>query len=98
MRVVQWLAEHGVLNLDLVIHNAGAGYVGPLATQTAASIRTLVDVNFWAPVALSHRLYPWVAAANGRQVYVSSVAADLPGPRYAVYLSLIHISEPTRPY
>jgi cyclic-di-GMP-binding biofilm dispersal mediator protein len=84
-RVVQWLAEHGILALDLAIHNAGVGYVGPLATQTPASIRSLVDVNFWAPVALSHRLYPWVVAAGGRQVYVSSVAADLPGPRYAVY-------------
>lgn len=83
--VVTWLTAQAITTLDLVIHNAGVGYVGDVATQGDASIAELVDVNFWAPVALTHALYPHVQRIQGRFVYISSVAADLPGPQYAVY-------------
>lgn len=83
--MVDWLQSHAISALDLVIHNAGVGYVGDVAAQTEASIAELVNLNLWAPIALTHALYPLVRRIQGRFVYISSVAADLPGPRYAVY-------------
>ncbi len=83
--VAAWLQHHDVATLDLVIHNAGIGYVGGVAEQRAASIAALIDVNVWAPMALSHALFPFVQRAQGRFVFISSVAAELPSPTYAVY-------------
>ena len=84
-RVAAWLDARGIRALDLLIHNAGIGYVGDLERQEPDNIRALVDVNLWAPVALSHALFPCLQRAQARCVFISSVAADLPGPRYAVY-------------
>jgi len=84
-RVAAWLDARGIGALDLLIHNAGIGYVGDLESQEPDNIRALVDVNLWAPISLSHALFPRLQAAQARCVFISSVAADLPGPRYAVY-------------
>ncbi len=84
-RVVAWLDAQGIPALDLLIHNAGLGYVGDLGSQDPDNLRALVDVNLWAPIALSHALFPRLQRAQARCVFISSVAADLPGPRYAVY-------------
>lgn len=84
-RVAAWLDAHGIRALDLLILNAGIGYVGALERQEPDNIRALVDVNLWAPIALSHALFPRLQAAQARCVFISSVAADLPVPRYAVY-------------
>lgn len=80
-----WLHENKITTLDLVIHNAGRGYVGPVATQPEESIRQLMAVNFSTPLALTHALYPLVERAAGKFVFISSVVAGLPGPTYAVY-------------
>lgn len=80
-----WLHENKITHLDLVIHNAAAGYVGPVETQGEENIRQLVNVNLRAPIMLSHALYPLVERAAGKFVFVSSVVAGLPGPDYAVY-------------
>lgn len=71
--------------LDLLIHNAGTGYFGSTAVQSPTSIDTVLDVNLWAPIALTHALLPRLARAHGRLVFISSVVAGLPGPDYAVY-------------
>ncbi len=81
----QWLHEKKITQLDLLIHNAGLGWVGNVADQPADSIRQLVAVNLQAPIALTHALLPLVAAAHGKLVFISSVASALPGARYAVY-------------
>jgi short-subunit dehydrogenase len=83
--VVAWLEQAQITALDLVIHNAGVGYVGSVATQDEASIAALVNTNLWAPIALSHALFPLVERRQGRFVFISSVAAELPAPTYAVY-------------
>ena len=80
-----WLHENNIVVLDLVIHNAGLGYVGALAAQSDENIRHLIDVNLRAPIALTHALYPWVERAAGKFVFISSVVAGLAGPNYAVY-------------
>ena len=71
--------------LDLLILNAGTGYVGPIAVQTPESISALVAVNLKAPIALTQALLPVLETAQGKVVFVSSVSSALPTPDYAVY-------------
>ncbi|MCB0129040.1 MAG: SDR family NAD(P)-dependent oxidoreductase, partial [Caldilineaceae bacterium] len=80
-----WLQEQGIHQLDLVIHNAAIGYVGVPAAQSPANLRAMVQVNLWAPIALSHMLFPLVERARGKLVFISSVATALPSPEYATY-------------
>ena len=84
-QVLLWLHENHVNAIDLVVHNAGMGYIGPVANQGAEEIRRMVAVNLRAPIALTHALFPHVAAAQGKFVFISSVVSALPGPDFAVY-------------
>lgn len=84
-RLSRFLDEHSIARLDLVIHNAGLGYYGPPEAQALTDLRALIDVNLRAPIALTHAALPRLAAARGRVVLISSVAAVLPTPQYAVY-------------
>jgi len=80
-----WLHENNITELDLVIHNAALGYMGAVATQGASSINTLLQVNLWTPLALTHLLYPLVKRRRGKFVFISSVATSLATPAYVVY-------------
>ena len=84
-RVVKWLDAHNVPQLDALIHNAGLGYVGALAGQTADDIDALLHVNLYAPVMLTHALLPRVEQAGGKVAFISSVVSTLPAPNFAVY-------------
>jgi short-subunit dehydrogenase len=83
--VADFLRSQQIARLDLLIHNAGAGYYGPIERQPFASIQELIAVNLRAPIALTHTLLPLLEAARGRLVFISSVTAALPTPDYAVY-------------
>ncbi len=85
MRVIQFLQERELDRLDVVVHNAGVGYYGRFAAQSPESINRLITVNLAAPMALTHALLPWLPAGKGQVAFIGSVAADLPGPEYAVY-------------
>jgi hypothetical protein len=83
--IAQWLQQHKRQKLDILIQNAGLGYVGRLNEQSPAQLRQLMAVNLAAPIALTHALLPRVAAAQGKIAFISSVVSALPGPHYAVY-------------
>ncbi len=84
--VVQaFLERQNITALDIVIHNAGVGFYGPVSQQMPASIEELLAVNLWAPIALTHTLLPWLERRQGQLVYISSIAAALPVSDYAVY-------------
>lgn len=80
-----WLHEQNITELDLVIHNAALGYIGPVATQSASSINSLLQVNLWTPIALTHLLYPLVKRRRGKFGFISSVVTGLATPDYTVY-------------
>lgn len=84
-QIAAWLDAHHIDTIDLLINNAGTGFVGPVTQQRAENIRQLVAVNLIAPIALTHRLLPRLDRGHGKLVYIGSVAAALPAPRYAVY-------------
>ncbi|MCA9981738.1 MAG: SDR family NAD(P)-dependent oxidoreductase, partial [Anaerolineales bacterium] len=80
-----WLDSHAIQHLDLLIHNAGLGYYGSPATQSAHHIQDLIQVNLNAPIALTHALYPWLLRGERHIVFVSSVSSVLPTAEYATY-------------
>ncbi len=80
-----WLTAHSINQLDLLMHNAAVGWYGPLAQQSPAEIEQLLQINLAAPLVLTDALLPFVAAAHGRVVLISSVASQLPAPLYASY-------------
>ena len=83
--VSQWLNAHSINHIDLLIHNAALGYYGSTKTQPADSIKTLTAVNLHAPIAITHKLFPYIAQPNGKIVFISSVVSSLACPEYAVY-------------
>lgn len=78
------LRRLGVELWDRLIHCAGVGWVGAFPEQPSSSIREILRVNTWAPMALTHRLLSR-ASPNARIVFVSSPVAHWPSPDYAVY-------------
>lgn len=79
------LAAREIDGVDMVIHNAGTGFYGRFSEQSPEQINHLIDVNLAAPIALTQALLPWLPVKGGQVVFVSSLAADLPNPDYAVY-------------
>ena len=79
------LDRRGIDSLGRLVLNAGTGWVGAPARQTEQEIRDVVAVDLLAPMLICRRLLPLVERARGRIVFVSSVAAFLPCPEYAVY-------------
>ena len=84
-RVEAFLTQQGIERLDLLVHNAALGYGQRWQEQSAESISMLFNVNFWAPLVLTHRLLPWLERAHGKIAFISSVASAFPTPQLAVY-------------
>lgn len=83
--IVDFLQQRQIETIDLLIHNAGVGYYGSIADQSAQSINDLITVNLWTPIALTQRLLPLMSQTQGKIVFISSVTSVLPTPEYAVY-------------
>jgi len=82
-RIVDWLNAKNIKHIDLTLHNAGVGWYGDPSLQPPASIDELLQVNLSTPLALTYTLLPRLQ--NGRIVFISSVAANAPAAKYAVY-------------
>ena len=71
--------------LDLLIHSAGITHRSP-AKQTAPEvIRRVMEVNYHAPVAITHALLPLLIASKGSIVAIGSMAGWMPIPGRAGY-------------
>lgn len=60
--------------LDRAILCAGRGHYRPLAHETVADIRDVVEVNLTAGLHLAHGLYKPLSSTSGRIAFVGSVA------------------------
>src|SRR5690348_2895177 len=70
------------LSISLAIYNAAAAYVGEFEDQSVESMRAIVDVNCWGPLAVcEHFGGPMVRAGRGGIVIMSS-GAGLAGSAY----------------
>ena len=84
-RVCEFLNAQKIDAIDLAIQNAGTGYFGSIAAQSAESIREIVAVNLMAPLRLAHALMPYLKKTNGKLVLIGSITHAFPCPDYAVY-------------
>jgi short-subunit dehydrogenase len=70
---------------DAVVFNAGLGHFGAPGSLTPGALDDLLDVNVWAPMALTHALWPGLRERRGVVAMISSLAAAVPAPEYAAY-------------
>src|SRR5204862_4022361 len=66
------MAEHG--RIDVLVNNAGAGYLGTLEQIPNAALRRTMDINFFGVWRVTRAVLPVMrAAGSGRIITVSSV-------------------------
>ncbi|WP_206506400.1 SDR family NAD(P)-dependent oxidoreductase [Streptomyces chrestomyceticus] len=84
-RLAEWLADAGT-EVDVLVNNAGAGLMGPVADSDPARVRNLLDLNTGAVAELTARLLPaMVARGTGAVVNIASTGAYAPAPYAAAY-------------
>jgi short-subunit dehydrogenase len=76
----------GPAGIDVLIHNAGIGWAGPIEQMTAEQAANLIAVDLTAPIQLTRLLVPGMAArGHGHVVFVSSIAGATGVREEAVY-------------
>ncbi|GAA2335328.1 dehydrogenase [Streptomyces violaceusniger] len=84
-QLAQWLADAGT-EVDVLVNNAGASLMGPVADSRPARLRGLVDLNADAVAELTALLLPaMVARRRGAIVNIASTGAYAPAPYVAAY-------------
>lgn len=72
--------------VDAIAINAGVGVGGPFVETSLAEELNLISLNVVSVVHLAKRvLHDMVARNEGRVLFTSSIAAEMPGPFEAVY-------------
>src|SRR5258707_14906106 len=74
-----------IVELDVLIHNAGVAYPGRVAESTVDEWRTTMGVNVVGAVALTLALLPALRAACGHVVFINSGAGISASPGLASY-------------
>jgi NADP-dependent 3-hydroxy acid dehydrogenase YdfG len=74
-----------IVELDVLIHNAGVAYPGRVAESTVDEWRTTMQVNVIGAVALTLALLPALRAVGGHVVFINSGAGINASPGLASY-------------
>jgi NADP-dependent 3-hydroxy acid dehydrogenase YdfG len=74
-----------LVELDVLVHNAGVAYPGRVAESSVDEWRSTLDVNVLGPVALTLALLPALRAASGQVVFINSGAGINASPGLASY-------------
>ncbi|MFI6498634.1 SDR family oxidoreductase [Nonomuraea typhae] len=75
----------GLPRLDVLINNAGGGPYAPLAGTSPRLHAKIVELNLIAPMLLSQRAYPLLAASRGAVIMIGSSSGTRPSPGTAAY-------------
>ncbi len=78
-------AVEPIVELDVLIHNAGVAFPGRVAESTVDEWRTTMDVNVIGAVALTLTLLPALRAARGHVLFVNSGSGINASPGLASY-------------
>ncbi|MCV7282287.1 SDR family oxidoreductase [Mycolicibacterium flavescens] len=78
-------AVEPIVELDVLIHNAGVAFPGRVAESTVDEWRTSMEVNVIGAVALTLALLPALRAADGHVVFVNSGSGINASPGLASY-------------
>lgn len=71
--------------LDVLVNNAGRGFYAKAVDVDLEAMRSLFELNVYAPLRLVQLTAPLLTAAKGTVVMMSSVAGVVAAPRYAAY-------------
>ena len=71
--------------VDLLVNNAGIGAYGTFGELTESELRSVMEVDFFAPAELTRLLLTMIEAANGTVVNIASMAAKLHVPAMGGY-------------
>lgn len=71
--------------LDVLVNNAGITHRSPARITDPEVLRRVMEVNYHAPVALTHAALPLLRAARGSIVCIGSMAGWMPVPGRAGY-------------
>lgn len=74
-----------IVELDVLVHNAGVAYPGRVAESTVDEWRDTMQVNVVGAVALTLELLPALRAAGGHVVFINSGAGINASPGLASY-------------
>jgi NADP-dependent 3-hydroxy acid dehydrogenase YdfG len=80
-------AVEPIVELDVLIHNAGVAYPGRVAESTVDEWRATMQVNVIGAVALTLALLPALRSAGGHVVFINSGAGINASPGLASYTS-----------
>jgi len=75
--------DHG--SLDVLVNNAGRGFVGTIEQVTMDEMRDVMEVNFFGVVATTKAALPHLRASGGRVVTVTSVGGVVGQPFNEAY-------------
>ena len=78
-------ATEPISALDVLVHNAGVGAIGPVEDTYADEYRAMMEVNFIAVAELTRQLLPALRAAHGHVVIINSGAGRDAKPGWSAY-------------
>ncbi|BBX85471.1 SDR family oxidoreductase [Mycolicibacterium aubagnense] len=78
-------AVEPIVELDVLVHNAGVAYPGRVGESSIAEWRATMEVNVLGAVGLTLPLLPALRAARGQVIFVNSGAGRNPSPGLASY-------------
>ena len=78
-------ATEAITSLDLLVHNAGVGSIGPVEDTYADEYRAMMEVNFIAVAELTRQLLPALREARGHVVIINSGAGRDAKPGWSAY-------------
>jgi short-subunit dehydrogenase len=82
--IEQTMAHYGAI--DILLNNAGVGYYQPSWEMPMEDVRRLMDLNFFAPLALTQLAVPHMRERHsGMIVNVGSIAGKIPLPWMSIY-------------
>lgn len=76
--------------LDLLVHNAGVTMNATFAELKLEVVRRIMEINFFAAVALTQAVLPQLLAARGRIAVISSVTGLVGVPTRTAYAASKH--------
>ncbi|KAL1852745.1 hypothetical protein Daus18300_012076 [Diaporthe australafricana] len=71
--------------LDYLINNAGRNHFMPILDEDLDSVRSLFEVNFYGPLAITQAFAPLIIKAKGMIVYITSISGYVNVPFMGIY-------------
>jgi NAD(P)-dependent dehydrogenase (short-subunit alcohol dehydrogenase family) len=71
--------------LDAVINNAGVGHIGTIELESVGAVHTVMNINFFSVVMITRAAMPYLRAARGNLITVTSVGGAIGQPFNEAY-------------